>query len=252
MSGTKVQCVAVLGKRNNPLYLRVLQHNEERLKCHYIVHSSLDVVDAKSLPNAIGFVSHTYIPQPTIAHGIHAHVTVAGNSEGRYLGLLEAQENYKVYGYITCTQTKFIVVFDDVPINENVAKDVCSCTHALTTLGTQNKSSPKPPYSSLSACTPSTQTPSQTRSMCRTRRSCPRALTETSSTHAISSPNDSSSSPFHPLSHSSVHYSHSIIFHMKAHLVRTTDREHTTHREQDETLTTRSGAWVQEPVCFSG
>ena len=41
------------------------------------------------------------------------------------MGLLEAQENYKVYGYITCTQTKFIVVFDDVPINETVAKDVC-------------------------------------------------------------------------------------------------------------------------------
>lgn len=50
------------------------------------------------------------------------------------MGLLEAQENYKVYGYITCTQTKFIAVFDDVPINESVAKDVCFLPHphALT------------------------------------------------------------------------------------------------------------------------
>lgn len=138
MSGTKVQCVAVLGKRNNPLYLRVLQHNEERLKCHYIVHSSLDVVDAKSG----SCLSHT--PQNTTASAADTYthaLTVAGNSEGRYLGLLEAQENYKVYGYITCTQTKFIVVFDDVPINESVAKDVCSLSpHALLPKQANNSS----------------------------------------------------------------------------------------------------------------
>lgn len=111
--------------------------------------------------------------QQALTRGTH-HIcmsTVAGNSEGRYLGLLEAQENYKVYGYITCTQTKFIVVFDDVPINETVAKDVCFFHKKKQETDTMDFTIfSKHKNSSLTACTPSTQTRCQTRSMCRTRR----------------------------------------------------------------------------------
>ena len=42
-----------------------------------------------------------------------------------YLGLLLTNEDSKVYGYITCTQTKFIAVLDYVGAKETVAKEVC-------------------------------------------------------------------------------------------------------------------------------
>ncbi len=58
MSGSLLACAAIVGKDNEPLYLRSFvgglddEHNElradpEGLKWHFYVHSALDVVEEK-------------------------------------------------------------------------------------------------------------------------------------------------------------------------------------------------------------
>ncbi|XP_014665164.1 PREDICTED: trafficking protein particle complex subunit 2-like protein [Priapulus caudatus] len=80
-------CVAVISKENYPLYIRTLPTANE-LKFHYTVHTSLDVVDER-----INSVSKN-----------------ANDLRELYLGLLYPTEDYKVYGYVTNTKIKFIIV----------------------------------------------------------------------------------------------------------------------------------------------
>jgi hypothetical protein len=102
-AGNAVACVAVVGKQNNPLYVRVFREHEDKLKYHYVVHTSLDVVDER--------------------------VASSGKNEP-YLGMLFPTEESKVYGYCTCTKAKFILVLDDTDVKENILKAVSS--HART------------------------------------------------------------------------------------------------------------------------
>jgi len=91
----KVVCVAVIGKNNNPLYIRSFDTTEDGLKFHYIVHSSLDVVEEKLAGKK------------------------AAPSADMYMGLLYPTEDYKVYGYITNTRVKLIaVILDDTDVKE--------------------------------------------------------------------------------------------------------------------------------------
>ncbi|KYQ92354.1 trafficking protein particle complex subunit 2-like protein [Tieghemostelium lacteum] len=87
----KVVCVAIIGKGNNPLFIQEFATgltDENKLKLHYIVHCSLDIIEDKP-----------------------------GNtkklSSELYLGLLYPTEDYKVYGYITNSKIKFFVVVLD-------------------------------------------------------------------------------------------------------------------------------------------
>uniref|UniRef100_A0A2K5QV73 Trafficking protein particle complex subunit 2-like protein n=1 Tax=Cebus imitator TaxID=2715852 RepID=A0A2K5QV73_CEBIM len=82
-------CVAVIAKENYPLYIRsTLTENE--LKFHYMVHTSLDVVDEK-----ISAMGKALVDQREL-----------------YLGLLYPTEDYKVYGYVTNSKVKFVMVVD--------------------------------------------------------------------------------------------------------------------------------------------
>jgi hypothetical protein len=49
MTNMSVCCVAIVGKSNNPLYLRVFQslEDEPSLKFHYITHTALDIIEEK-------------------------------------------------------------------------------------------------------------------------------------------------------------------------------------------------------------
>jgi len=88
----KVVCVAVVGKTQNPLYIKSYDQTEG-LKFHYMVHGSLDVVEEKLKKST-----------PTTE---------------LYMGLLYPTEDYKVYGYITNTKIKLIVVvLDDADLKE--------------------------------------------------------------------------------------------------------------------------------------
>ncbi|MEE6516725.1 hypothetical protein FKM82_026423 [Ascaphus truei] len=88
--GTKMAvCVAVIAKENYPLYIRSIP-TENQLKFHYTVHTSLDVVDEK-----ISAMGKALVDQREL-----------------YLGLLYPTEDYKVYGYVTNSKVKFVMVVD--------------------------------------------------------------------------------------------------------------------------------------------
>ncbi|WZN65671.1 trafficking protein particle complex protein [Chloropicon roscoffensis] len=80
-------CVAVVGPENNPLFVQTYRSDnvvtgmqEDPIKFHYILHCSLDAFEEKA------------------------------DNKDSYLGLLYPTEDYKVYGYLTSTQAKLILV----------------------------------------------------------------------------------------------------------------------------------------------
>ena len=78
---------------------------ENELKFTYIVHTSLDVIEEK-----ITIVSRN----PTDPRDL-------------FLGLLYPTEDYKVYGFITNTQVKFIIITEasNVNLRDNDVRAVC-------------------------------------------------------------------------------------------------------------------------------
>ncbi|KMZ61024.1 Trafficking protein particle complex subunit 2-like protein [Zostera marina] len=83
-----IACVAVVGQKNNPLYLQSFTSIGDDLKHHHIVHCSLDVIDERvNTPKKSG-----------------------SRLNESFLGLLYPTETYKVYGYLTNTKVKFILV----------------------------------------------------------------------------------------------------------------------------------------------
>ncbi|KAB0803317.1 hypothetical protein PPYR_00287 [Photinus pyralis] len=78
-------CAAIIGKDNSPKYFTCVNPDEE-LSFQYKVLSSLDVVEEK--------------------------LNNGNKSDSRelYLGLLYSLERHKIYGYVTNTKIKFIIV----------------------------------------------------------------------------------------------------------------------------------------------
>eukprot|EP01121_Diplochlamys_sp_Union-15-3_P010858 TRINITY_DN3093_c0_g1_i1.p1 TRINITY_DN3093_c0_g1~~TRINITY_DN3093_c0_g1_i1.p1 ORF type:complete len:138 (+),score=22.88 TRINITY_DN3093_c0_g1_i1:71-484(+) len=83
-----IAALAVIGKTNNPLYIKVVGKTDTELRFHYIVHTALDVIE--ETVNRTKEAAHTE----------------------KYLGLLYPTEEFKVYGYLTNTQIKFVLVLD--------------------------------------------------------------------------------------------------------------------------------------------
>jgi len=86
MSGLVIAALAIIGRQNNPLYLQTFVQHDNALKFHFIVHSSLDVVEERVKKKN------------------------KGDKLDKYLGLLYPTEDYKVYGYVTNTNVKMIIV----------------------------------------------------------------------------------------------------------------------------------------------
>lgn len=76
---------------NYPLFIKTIPTDNE-LKFYYTVHTSLDVVEEKI--SSVG----------------------KNTNELRelYLGLLYPTEDYKVYGYVTNTKVKFVIVVESI------------------------------------------------------------------------------------------------------------------------------------------
>ncbi|KAJ8498010.1 hypothetical protein OPV22_008562 [Ensete ventricosum] len=91
-----IVCVAVIGHQNNPLYLQSFTEADDALKLHHIVHCSLDVVDER--------VNNPKKSGPTLNE--------------TFLGMLYPTENYKVYGYLTNTKVKFLMVTTDLDVKD--------------------------------------------------------------------------------------------------------------------------------------
>ncbi|CAB3365983.1 trafficking protein particle complex subunit 2-like protein [Cloeon dipterum] len=80
-------CVAVIGKDNAPKYVSCLNPNME-LDFHYKVHNALDVVEEKMSANG----------------------KASGDIRELYLGLLNSTDDHKIFGYVTNTKIKFVIV----------------------------------------------------------------------------------------------------------------------------------------------
>ncbi|XP_019870395.1 trafficking protein particle complex subunit 2-like protein [Aethina tumida] len=82
-------CVAIIGKDNSPKFFACLNPDEE-LSFQYKVLSSLDVVEEKLT------------------------TTTKGGTDARdlFLGILYSLETHRIYGYVTNTKIKFIIVVD--------------------------------------------------------------------------------------------------------------------------------------------
>ena len=97
-------CIAVLDRNSTPLALSTNDPSKE-LSFHYVVHTSIDVIEEKcNLSNTPG-VSKT------------SAATVPGNSaldqaRDLYLGVLYSTEAHKVFGFVTNTKIKFIIIVD--------------------------------------------------------------------------------------------------------------------------------------------
>lgn len=68
---------------------------------HYIAHVSLDVIEEKL--RGAGITS---------------------SKDDMYLGFLGPIEDYRVYGYVTNTSVKFVVVLQDAPVRESELRPV--------------------------------------------------------------------------------------------------------------------------------
>ncbi|ONM23209.1 SNARE-like superfamily protein [Zea mays] len=91
-------CVVVVRHQNNPLYLHSFTEADDALKLHHIVHCSLDVIDER-VNNSKRTLNETF------------------------LGLLYPTENYRVYGYLTNTKVKFIMVTTDLNAKDADARN---------------------------------------------------------------------------------------------------------------------------------
>ncbi|KAI3682142.1 hypothetical protein L2E82_50175 [Cichorium intybus] len=88
--------------QNNPLYIQSFTEADDAVNLHHIVHCSLDVVDEK-------------VNNPKKS-GIMINET--------FLGLLYPTENYKVYGYLTNTKVKFILVTTDLDVRDADVRNI--------------------------------------------------------------------------------------------------------------------------------
>ncbi|CAL9197741.1 unnamed protein product [Musa hybrid cultivar] len=89
--------VAVRGRgKNNPLYLQSFTEADDALKLHHIVHCSLDVIDER------------------VNNPKRSVLTL----NETFLGLLFPTESYKVFGYLTNTKVKFIMVTTDLDVKD--------------------------------------------------------------------------------------------------------------------------------------
>jgi hypothetical protein len=85
----KIIAVSILGKMNEPLFFYSEEDYEESLHLQMVLHSSLDSIDEKRRKGNLGAVG-----------------------ADMYLGHLLAFDDYKIFGFVSNTQTKALIVCD--------------------------------------------------------------------------------------------------------------------------------------------
>ena len=111
--------VALLGKENNPLYIRAFGPHDQ-LRFHFIVHTALDFIEEKvaAQRSQAGIVP----PQQAAA---------GASKQDYYLGLLYPIEDLRAYGYLTNCRIKLVLVVDDEEVREGEVKSLFRRLHAL-------------------------------------------------------------------------------------------------------------------------
>ncbi|KAF9110036.1 hypothetical protein BGX27_006859 [Mortierella sp. AM989] len=107
MANINISCIAIIGKQNNPLYIKNFNPSHADLKYHYIAHTSCDVMEERA----------------------------AMKAQDMYLGALFSMEDLSVYGYMTNTKIKFITVLTvpDVIIKDLDMKNIFRRIHTAYT-----------------------------------------------------------------------------------------------------------------------
>ena len=107
--------ISILGKDNNPLYIRAFGLHDQ-LRFHFIVHTALDFVEEKVA------AQRQQVAQQTAGAGV---------KHDCYLGLLYPIEELRVYGYLTNCRVKLVAVLDDEDVKEEQMKALFRRLHAL-------------------------------------------------------------------------------------------------------------------------
>lgn len=97
-------CIAVLDRNSTPLALSTNDTAKE-LSFHYVVHTSIDVIEEKCNISSNPGVAKTS------AAGVPANAAL-DQARDLYLGILYSTEAHKVYGFVTNTKIKFIVIVE--------------------------------------------------------------------------------------------------------------------------------------------
>ncbi|KAL0249302.1 hypothetical protein GEMRC1_004535 [Eukaryota sp. GEM-RC1] len=100
----KIRCVAVVSKSDTPLFIS-LPPSDENIVFHFMVHSALDYIDEKLKPS-----------RPS--------------RSSCYLDLLFPYQLFRVYGYVTPTDTKFILIIDDSNVTKTSVLEFFKSIHS--------------------------------------------------------------------------------------------------------------------------
>ncbi|VEN51932.1 unnamed protein product [Callosobruchus maculatus] len=103
-------CVAIIGKDNAPKFFACV-NPEEELNFQYKVLSSLDIVEEKLNPT------------------VKSSTT---DLRELYLGMLYSLETHKIYGYVTNTKIKIIIIVDstNTALRDNEIKSMFKKIHS--------------------------------------------------------------------------------------------------------------------------
>ncbi|KAG4305085.1 hypothetical protein PORY_001255 [Pneumocystis oryctolagi] len=137
----KIASVAVIGKlKNNNLYIKVFSQKETDLTYHFMIHSACDELEAARKRYISGCCSQDQEQSSADANLVsksneRSLQMMTGNKSGcfdMYLGLLHSQETASVYGSMTNTRIKFIVVLDnsDMTITDSDIKPLLKAIHS--------------------------------------------------------------------------------------------------------------------------
>jgi len=109
LSASMASCIAVLSSSNAPLFVQSSAGRESGsaadLADHYSLHTSLDVIEEKTSGGALAGAAGAGKRQQ------HQPGLEPPNREP-YLGCLYTTEKQKVFGYVTSTRIKFVVIVD--------------------------------------------------------------------------------------------------------------------------------------------
>ncbi|KAL4702911.1 hypothetical protein ACJJTC_005139 [Scirpophaga incertulas] len=93
-------CVAVIGKDNSPLYIGGIGSDtgsDSELSRQWLVHTALDALEERlSSANSNNTAPNATTPRPDL--------------RDLYLGLLYSTDMHKIYGFVTNTRIKFVLV----------------------------------------------------------------------------------------------------------------------------------------------
>mmetsp|Transcript_32322 Transcript_32322/g.53473 ORF Transcript_32322/g.53473 Transcript_32322/m.53473 type:complete len:145 (-) Transcript_32322:176-610(-) len=107
-----IVAIGVLGKENNPLYIRTFGQSDE-LHFHFILHTALDHIEEKVLGQR------------------HAASTVGSSKLDSYLGMLYPIGELRVFGFLTNTRIKLITVLDDEEVKDAEMRALFRRLHTL-------------------------------------------------------------------------------------------------------------------------